>query len=58
MSWRWSNACAPRVAIINHGRIIAEGAIAQLRAKAEADGDFSLEDIFLKLVEAHVGDVR
>ena len=45
-----------RVAIINHGRIIAEGAIAQLRAKAEAGGDSSLEDIFLKLVEAHVED--
>jgi len=43
-----------RVAIINHGRIVAEGAIAQLRAKAEAGGDSSLEDIFLKLVDAHV----
>lgn len=45
-----------RVAIINHGHIIAEGAIAQLRAKAEAGGDSSLEDIFLKLVEARVDD--
>ena len=45
-----------RVAIINRGRIVAEGAIAQLRAKAEAGGDSSLEDIFLKLVQARVDD--
>jgi ABC-2 type transport system ATP-binding protein len=45
-----------RVAIINRGRIVGEGSIAELRAKAEAGGDSSLEDIFLKLVEARVDD--
>jgi ABC-2 type transport system ATP-binding protein len=43
-----------RVAIIHHGRIVGEGTIPELRAKAEAGGDSSLEDIFLKLVEARV----
>jgi ABC-2 type transport system ATP-binding protein len=41
-----------RVAIIHHGRIVGEGTVPELRAKAEAGGDSSLEDIFLKLVEA------
>jgi ABC-2 type transport system ATP-binding protein len=41
-----------RVAIIHHGRIVGEGTVAELRAQAEAGGNSSLEDIFLKLVEA------
>jgi ABC-2 type transport system ATP-binding protein len=45
-----------RVAIIHRGRIVGEGTIAELRANAEAGGDSSLEDIFLKLVEAKVED--
>jgi ABC-2 type transport system ATP-binding protein len=45
-----------RVAIINHGRIVGEGTIGELRSKAEAGGDSSLEDIFLKLVEARVDE--
>jgi ABC-2 type transport system ATP-binding protein len=45
-----------RVAIINHGRIVGEGSIADLRAQAEAGGNSSLEDIFLKLVDARVDD--
>jgi ABC-2 type transport system ATP-binding protein len=45
-----------RVAIINRGRIVGEGTIPELRAKAEAGGDSSLEDIFLKLVEARVDE--
>lgn len=45
-----------RVAIINRGRIVGEGSIAELRASAEAGGDSSLEDIFLKLVQARVDD--
>jgi ABC-2 type transport system ATP-binding protein len=45
-----------RVAIINRGRIVGEGTIAELRSKAEAGGDSSLEDIFMKLVEARVDD--
>jgi len=39
-----------RVAIINNGRIVADGRIDELREKAHAGGDSSLEDIFLKLV--------
>jgi ABC-2 type transport system ATP-binding protein len=45
-----------RVAIINRGRIVGEGDLAELRTKAEAGGDSSLEDVFLKLVEAHPGE--
>lgn len=45
-----------RVAIINRGRIVGEGNLAELREKAQTGGDASLEDIFLKLVEAHVDD--
>ncbi len=45
-----------RVAIINRGCIVADGAVAELREKARAGGDSSLEDIFLKLVEARVDE--
>jgi ABC-2 type transport system ATP-binding protein len=45
-----------RVAIINRGQIVAEGGLAELRAKAAAGGDSSLEDIFLKLVNARTDD--
>lgn len=41
-----------RVAIINRGVIVGEGTIPELRFKAQAGGDSSLEDIFLTLVEA------
>ncbi len=45
-----------RIAIIHRGKIVGEGGVAELRAKAEAGGDSTLEDIFLKLVEARVED--
>jgi ABC-2 type transport system ATP-binding protein len=45
-----------RVAIISRGRIVGEGSLAELRTAAETGGDASLEDIFLKLVEARVDD--
>jgi ABC-2 type transport system ATP-binding protein len=45
-----------RVAIIHHGRIVGEGTVAELRAQAEAGGNSSLEDIFLKLVEARADE--
>jgi ABC-2 type transport system ATP-binding protein len=45
-----------RIAIINRGKIVGEGTMAELRAKAEAGDDSTLEDIFLKLVEARVED--
>ena len=41
-----------RVAIVNHGRIVGEGSLQELRAQAHEGGNSSLEDIFLKLVEA------
>jgi len=41
-----------RVAIIHRGRIVGEGTLAELREKAKAGGDSTLEDIFLRLVEA------
>lgn len=45
-----------RVAIINRGRIVGEGTLAELRARFEGGGDSSLEDIFLTLVEAKAED--
>ena len=41
-----------RVGIISKGRIVGEGNLAELREKAQTGGDASLEDIFIKLVEA------
>jgi ABC-2 type transport system ATP-binding protein len=43
-----------RVGIINHGRLIAEGTLQDLRTRAgtPANGDASLEDVFLSLVGA------
>lgn len=40
---------ATRIAIINHGRIVGEGTLDELRHKAEHGGQ--LEDVFLKLTE-------
>jgi len=45
-----------RVAIISRGKIVGEGSLAELRAKAETGGDATLEDIFMKLVEARVDE--
>jgi ABC-2 type transport system ATP-binding protein len=45
-----------RVVIINRGRIVGDGNLAELREKAKAGGDSTLEDIFLKLVEARVDE--
>ncbi|HEX9413920.1 MAG TPA: ABC transporter ATP-binding protein [Ktedonobacterales bacterium] len=45
-----------RVGIINHGQLIAEGTLEDLRkrAGAQANGDATLEDVFLTLVGAGV----
>ena len=43
-----------RVAIINNGQIVAEGTLNQLREAANTNSDTSLEDVFLKLVDARV----
>jgi len=40
---------AERIGVINHGRLIAEGTLSELRRQA-GGGDASLEDIFLELV--------
>jgi ABC-2 type transport system ATP-binding protein len=42
------------VAIIDHGRIVAQGPLAEIRAQREVAQDASLEDVFLKLVAADV----
>jgi ABC-2 type transport system ATP-binding protein len=42
------------VAIIDRGRLIAQGTLDQIRAQREVAGDASLEDVFLKLVSAEV----
>ena len=39
-----------RVAIINHGLIVAEGTLDELRAQAQASDASSLEDVFINLV--------
>jgi ABC-2 type transport system ATP-binding protein len=42
------------VAVIDHGRIVAQGSLDQIRRQRELGGDASLEDVFLKLVQADV----
>jgi ABC-2 type transport system ATP-binding protein len=42
------------VAIIDHGRLVAQGTLDQIRAQREVAQDASLEDVFLKLVSAEV----
>jgi ABC-2 type transport system ATP-binding protein len=45
-----------RVAIIQQGQIVGDGNLADLRAQAEAGGNSTLEEIFLKLVQARADD--
>ncbi len=40
---------ADRIGVIDRGRLIAEGTMAELRRHANA-GDASLEDVFLSLI--------
>ncbi len=42
------------VAIIDRGRIVAQGTLEEIRTQREVGADASLEDVFLKLVEADV----
>src|SRR2546423_758588 len=42
------------VAIIDRGRLVAQGTLDQIRAQREVGQDASLEDVFLKLVSAEV----
>ena len=42
---------AQRIGVIAHGRLIAEGTLAELRSRT-GDGNTSLEDIFLTLVQS------
>jgi ABC-2 type transport system ATP-binding protein len=42
------------VAVIDRGRIVAQGSLAEIRSQRELGGDASLEDVFLKLVQADV----
>jgi ABC-2 type transport system ATP-binding protein len=42
------------VAIIDHGRLVAQGSLDEIRAQREVGHDASLEDVFLKLVAADV----
>jgi ABC-2 type transport system ATP-binding protein len=42
------------VAVIDHGRIVAQGSLASIRAQRAEVQDASLEDVFLKLVDADV----
>jgi ABC-2 type transport system ATP-binding protein len=42
------------VAVIDRGRIVAQGSLDAIRAQREMGGDLSLEDVFLKLVQADV----
>lgn len=47
-----AQAICDRVAIVDHGRIVAEGSLAELRRLARAGSDETLEDIFLRLTGA------
>jgi len=52
-----AEAMCDRVAIVQHGKIVAAGTVAELR-KQQSAGDASLEDMFLKLTGgAHVRDL-
>jgi ABC-2 type transport system ATP-binding protein len=42
------------VAVIDHGRIVAQGTLDQIRQQREVGRDATLEDVFLKLVAADV----
>ncbi len=42
------------VAIIDRGRILAQGTLDEIRAQRDVDSGASLEDVFLKLVDADV----
>jgi ABC-2 type transport system ATP-binding protein len=42
------------VAIIDHGRLVAQGSLSDIRAQRELGQNASLEDVFLKLVAADV----
>ena len=42
------------VAVIDRGRIVAQGTLAEIRAQREVGQDATLEDVFLKLVAADV----
>ena len=42
------------VAIIDHGRIVAQGTLDEIRGQRALGGGTSLEDVFLKLVDADV----
>ena len=42
------------VAIIDRGRIVAQGTLDEIRSHRALAGDASLEDVFLKLVDADV----
>jgi len=52
-----AEAMCDRIAIIQHGRIVASGTVAELRHQHQA-GDASLEELFLKLTGgAHVREL-
>ena len=42
------------VAVIDHGRIVAQGTLDEIRSQRALGGGASLEDVFLKLVQADV----
>ena len=42
------------VAVIDHGRIVAQGTLDEIRQQREVGNDATLEDVFLKLVAADV----
>jgi ABC-2 type transport system ATP-binding protein len=44
-----AQAICDRVAILDHGQIVAEGSLDELRQSMHAGGDVTLEDIFLRL---------
>ncbi len=46
---------ADRVGIINHGRLIAQGTVTELRKEREKDGG-SLEEIFLAMTESAIAE--
>ena len=52
-SWRWLSACN-RMAIINHGRVLAAGTVSGLK---ESENE-TLEDVFIRLVGHSIEEVE
>jgi ABC-2 type transport system ATP-binding protein len=45
-----------RIGVLHEGQLVAEGTLDELRDRAELPGDATMEDVFVELTDARVGD--